>query len=696
MPTLDELVVELRADIADFKKSLKEASDSTKKETSVMTRAFEVFAGSIASDLVLRGFDTVRNAATGLFNTFVVEGVSAAQSQEDAINALNQSLIVSGKYTDQTSRSLQEFASQLQATSKYGDETILKASGLIQSLGRLDQEGLKKATASALDLSAALGIDLQTAAQLVGKAAAGQVSALTRYGISIQEGSSKAETFQKVLDGLSSRFGGAAQSQVQTYSGAVAQLKNSYGDALEEIGNAIIKNQTLINVIASAKGIIEELTGGIKGNQSAFSDLISKGIIFTIEGLSTLVSIGEAAYITMLKMARGAVEAQGAISAFTDAITFGLTDAGKRAEESAEEFNSLDSKISDLESGNTVFDGINERLYQLKAAAESGFGKMADGGDKSAAALRGAAAATRELTEEQQKLVEGAQKILDKDAEGGSNKAKQLEHELELLRGANEQKLALHGDLQTAISEREAELKELKAQEAEKEIEDLVARNDLLLQLDAEKNAGIIAQNRDRISQLSVMEDESSVKSLKRQLKDKQDRQKVEDSMLQGTSSFLSSTMALSKGHSKELFEFAKAAATATAIIEGIVAVQRALANPPGPPFSIPQALAAGAKAATNVAAIQSTGFARGVDSVPGIGSRDIVPAALMPGEIVGSKTQNKKLDRVIDAFEYMLGQGGFGGSGVSVEIRMKDGLMDFIEAELVKRGRLATTSIAA
>jgi len=54
----------------------------------------------------------------------------------------------------------------------------------------------------------------------------------------------------------------------------------------------------------------------------------------------------------------------------------------------------------------------------------------------------------------------------------------------------------------------------------------------------------------------------------------------------------------------RQIALFQKAIGISTAVIETAVAVNKALANPPGPPFSIPQALAAGAFGALRVATI--------------------------------------------------------------------------------------------
>jgi TP901 family phage tail tape measure protein len=79
------------------------------------------------------------------------------------------------------------------------------------------------------------------------------------------------------------------------------------------------------------------------------------------------------------------------------------------------------------------------------------------------------------------------------------------------------------------------------------------------------------------------------------------------------------------------LFKDSKAAAIANAVISTALAVTRALANPPGPPFSIPQAAAAAAAGAAQIATIASSsiGGGRSVPSISGgFGNAGNVPPA--------------------------------------------------------------------
>lgn len=210
--------------------------------------------------------------AVGAFKAFD-KAIKAAITQQNAINDLNRSLAASGQYSIQASKSFQTFASSLQNASTFGDEVILQNAALIQSLGKLDQQGLKRATQAAADLSSALGIDLRSASQLVGKAAAGEVSSFSRYGLIIQKGANNAETFANALNKLEGAFGGAAASKLNTFDGQLKKVQNSFGDILEGFGALITNSPTLLAVFKVISGEFAKLA--TKAGELSKIDLFS-------------------------------------------------------------------------------------------------------------------------------------------------------------------------------------------------------------------------------------------------------------------------------------------------------------------------------------------------------------------------------------------------------------------------------------
>lgn len=216
--------------------------------------------------------------------------VEAAQQQEDAVNSLNSALIGTGRFTEEFSQNIQDFASEIQQNSRFGDELILENAALIQSLGDLDEQGLSAATQAAADLASGLGVDLATASQLVGRAASGNVSVFSRYGLAIEAGANASETFSNALEAINERFSGAAARDVQTFSGAVQQLENSFGDTLEGFGAFITESQSLTALINGVSGAFATLSGQLN-NTAENNDIFRPFVLAALDLAETINTV---------------------------------------------------------------------------------------------------------------------------------------------------------------------------------------------------------------------------------------------------------------------------------------------------------------------------------------------------------------------------------------------------------------------
>jgi hypothetical protein len=208
----------------------------------------------------------------------------AASKQEDAINSLNSALESSGKFSDEASKKLQGFASQLQKTSKFGDTLTLGALARLSTLTKkLGSDDLIKAQQAAADLAAALGLDLQTATDLVAKSINGNTGALNKYGISVKKGKDETEGFANTLNALS-KFQGRAEAETFTFSGAIAQLNNSFSDISKEIGFFIIQSPIIINSIKELTKLFDGFAESLKGlEQNPLSEFFNAISITLIE-----------------------------------------------------------------------------------------------------------------------------------------------------------------------------------------------------------------------------------------------------------------------------------------------------------------------------------------------------------------------------------------------------------------------------
>lgn len=643
---LDELVIKLSADIAELRSSLDSASKATKNATESMGASFEkaskslfgfnstftVFLGNTLSTAATKAFGLAEHAAMGLFDALVTDGIKSAQAEEDAVNRLNNALLIAGKYSQATSKDLREFANSLQETTRYGNDTIVSSMGLIESLGQLDEKGLKRATRAALDLAAGLGIDLQQAAQMVGKAAAGEVGSFTRYGLAIEEGATRAETFARALDAINGKFGGSAAGQVKTFSGAIDQLKNAWDDVIKITGQAIIQNQSVINVMAEVGRILSATEKSLRENKDAMHVFVSDGVLLAIDAISLFGTVVDYS----MRIASGTINGITAVvfrlaSAFSalaglasqdmKALSVQLALAGDATEKA---FKSSFEKPQWAEK----LDAITASLHRV---AKEGFGEAADASDDLAA------------------------------------------------RASN--------NLDTISSAQEAEIR--------KEIDKIMERNEILQALDDERYASEIENNRRAIDEKLAQLNQEATETLKIKKTLKDNDQKLETQRLGAAKDALNDLAVFQNSKNKELAAIGKAAAISSTIISTYEGAQKAFTALAGIPFVGPflggaAAAAAVAGGLARVAMISGTPLAGGIDSVPGIGSEDNFPAILMPRERVITQEQNQDLTQFLRDVR----ENGFGpasGGSFTVEISFKGDASEYIEAKLIEKTRLNT-----
>ena len=229
----------------------------------------------LRSKLLLVGF------ATTMFTKTIGRLIAASNEQELAEKKLSQALISTGRSTEFSKHEMINFASALQKTTAFGDETIIKAQALLTTFTSIGKDVFPGATKAILNVSAAMGQDLQQTTIQVGKALNDPVqgmAALRRVGIQLSDaqekqikrfvGLNQVSNAQKIILGeLQTQFGGMAKAVSETSAGALMQMKNAVGDAAEALGGLLAPA-----VIAFAKGI-KFAAEGISGLINKFQQL---------------------------------------------------------------------------------------------------------------------------------------------------------------------------------------------------------------------------------------------------------------------------------------------------------------------------------------------------------------------------------------------------------------------------------------
>ncbi len=244
--------------------------------------AWNTFTGTLSASGVEKFLENTFKAAEKLFDVFVIQGIEAASKQEEALNAMNIALATAGQYSETASGGMEEFANSLERTTKFSDDQILKNAALIESMGHLTGDGLKKATQAAIELAATYQIDLDTASRMIGKATEGNVASFQKLGIHIEKSADNATTFSNVLKVLSQNQG-TAEAQAKTFAGAQAILGNSFEDMQKQTGKIVTQSPVVIAGMNLLSKAFQDVADYVADNKEALQAFVKDGVLLALD-----------------------------------------------------------------------------------------------------------------------------------------------------------------------------------------------------------------------------------------------------------------------------------------------------------------------------------------------------------------------------------------------------------------------------
>jgi hypothetical protein len=661
---------------------------------------YDIFVGNLAANLATKAFEEIASAAHFLFETFIVEGIKAAAAQEAAVNSLNVSLIESGIYTKEVSEDFVKFANNLQKTTRFQDDIILKNAALIQSMGHLDKDALKRATQAALDLSEALDKDIGTASEALAKAANGNITTLQKMGFEIQKGRNDAETFANALDAVEGKFSGAAQAKVNTYSGAIAQATNSFEDLQKAIGEIIVQNPTVISTIHEVSKIFQELAEYVNQNSASLKLFISSGLTAFLDvainvvdaldkltrtfqvfiGIQQVALIGLAPLILFLSTLHfGLDKTREAVALFADIAGKNLTafgESGRGALSGIEDGLKRLKDASAFKLDPSLFNGIKgleDTTQKFSLYTVPTFFNAVTGMEEP---LNRAAGATKNLTDEQKRALERLKEFgvaLVRQSEDAKASA---DRQLEVIKAFGDSELALQQDLlnQKEITEvdflnskvaLEQQYADAQAELEQKQFADSNARlQQALATRQISEQEYFVAKNQlaENFKATDAKRDAANTaREIANRKAVKDADQKLTQERLGYASEFFGNLSALMQTKSRELFEIGKAAAVAQAFIDSQAAIVKTMASVPYP-FNIPLAAAQGIAGAVRVANIVAT--------QPSFEDGGIVPGNSFRGDNVSVNVNSSEmiLNRQQQSRLFAIANGAGAGEGIDYQ----------------------------
>ena len=252
------------ADLRGFDRAMKKAQKSLKKFGSSMKRT---------------GANLTRNLTLPLL-ALGAASIKAFDTQAKAIAQVEAGLKSTGNQVGLTSKELQKMAADLQKTTLFGDEVILKdATAQLLTFTNLTKENFQMAQVAALDLATRLDKDLKETTIQLGKALNDPIlgiTALGRSGIqftekqkstikSLVETNKLAEAQTLILKELEIQYGGSAEAAAKAGMGPLQQLGNALSDVGEKIGAELLP--IVIEIGNKIKGLLTSFTSLDKDTQ---------------------------------------------------------------------------------------------------------------------------------------------------------------------------------------------------------------------------------------------------------------------------------------------------------------------------------------------------------------------------------------------------------------------------------------------
>lgn len=248
MADIRTLKLNLLADTANFRKGLNGAR-----------KASDTFAGRVGLSLnkATVAFAALTGAAYGLVRVGQ-QLVDAAAEDQASQTKLAKALKNTTKATDAQIASTEKWITMQQRSTGYTD-TQLRASLARLTNSTKNVSEAQRLLGIAMDVSRGTGKDLETVTMAIGKAYDGNVGALKRLGVPLDDNILKTQDSQAAIKVLSDLYGGQASAYAETFAGKMAILNTTFGEFKEKIGQKLIDG--ILKVLPYVQDFADELAG---------------------------------------------------------------------------------------------------------------------------------------------------------------------------------------------------------------------------------------------------------------------------------------------------------------------------------------------------------------------------------------------------------------------------------------------------
>jgi hypothetical protein len=245
MAGIPKIKITFDADFDELKKGVKGAQNEVEGFGSKMG-GFAKKAGA--------AFAVAGAAAAAYAGVLLVDGVKSAIEDEAAQAKLATTLQNVTGATESQIKAVEDYITQTALANGITDDQLRPSlDRLIRSTK--DATKAQELQSLALDIAAGTGKDLKTVSEALGKAYDGNLGALKKLGVGIDESIIKSKNFDAAAAALSKTFEGQASKQAETFQGKMARLTVAFDEAKETVGSYVLDALTPLVSSFVDKGI---------------------------------------------------------------------------------------------------------------------------------------------------------------------------------------------------------------------------------------------------------------------------------------------------------------------------------------------------------------------------------------------------------------------------------------------------------
>jgi hypothetical protein len=252
-------------------------------------------AAGTAGKAIAIGLGAAAVGGVAALGAAMVKGVKDAQSYQALAFKTAAVIKSTGNVANVSVKGIQSLAASLESLSGVDEELIINSQNVLTTFTKIRNETgrgndiFNQATKAALNMSTALGTDLQGASIQVGKALNDPikgVTALSRVGVSftqqqkdqiktLVESGRTLDAQKLILAELNVEFGGAAKAAGSGFAGSMARAQDAAGDFARDLGTRALPKLTAFADWFAVKGIPK---------LRDFADFIEKDLIPDVVG----------------------------------------------------------------------------------------------------------------------------------------------------------------------------------------------------------------------------------------------------------------------------------------------------------------------------------------------------------------------------------------------------------------------------